>query len=231
MKIFPYSSSGPAPFVDNGLPASSIDGLNSSHPVAPGACYGQFTYQSDTQESDIEVLTYDPITNVRYSNQPDFDPNTGDTVPGASSDVALPGGGNWTDWHDHRIDWYDGISRWYVDNQLVLEKTLNAPTKPSGFVLNLWSDGGEWSGNMTVGAQVIAGIEWIEMSFNTSGENSKRDSQLCNVGCNVDGVQRVGHPEINNTSTNSGTNGSGNMAVNSLFAATTAALWGVLLLA
>ncbi|KAK5952132.1 hypothetical protein OHC33_007019 [Knufia fluminis] len=166
-------------------------------PVAPGAVLGFFTYHSDTEESDLEILTYDPTTNIRYSNQPDEDTETGNTIPGASTDAVLPNNKVWTDWHDHRLDWFDGMSRWYIDDELALEKTKNVPTKPSGLILNLWSDGGEWSGNMTVGAEVIAGFEWVEMVFNISGTNpSKRDQAACNVGCNVDGVQEVGVPEV-----------------------------------
>lgn len=179
----------------------TFTGVNTSHPVAPGAVLGFFTFESNTQESDIEILTSDPITNIRFSNQPDYDAKTGNTVPGASSDIVLPNGAVWTDWHDYRLDWYDGVSRWYVDGEFVLEKTLNVPTEPSGLVLNLWSDGGEWSGNMSVGSEVVAGFEWIEMAFNISGGingPSKRHNhhQVCDVGCDIDGVQDIGFPVV-----------------------------------
>lgn len=177
----------------------TFGGVNTSHPVAPGAVLGFFTFESNTQESDIEILTSDPTTNIRFSNQPDWDSKTGNSVPGASSDVAMPNGIVWTDWHDYRLDWYHGVSRWYIDGELVLEKTINVPTKPSGLILNLWSDGGEWSGNMSVGAEVVAGFEWIEMAFNISGNingPSKRHTHqtVCDIGCNVDGVQDIGFP-------------------------------------
>lgn len=178
----------------------TFSGVNTSHPIAPGAVLGFFTFESNTQESDIEILTSDPTTNIRFSNQPDFDEKTGNTVPGASSDVLLPNGGVWTDWHDYRLDWYDGVSRWYIDGEFVLEKTLNVPTEPSGLILNLWSDGGEWSGNMSVGAEVVAGFEWIEVAFNISGSangpQKRHSQQLCHIGCNVDGVQDVGFPVV-----------------------------------
>ncbi|XPS71823.1 hypothetical protein M3J09_004000 [Ascochyta lentis] len=41
-----------------------------------GAVAGFFTYRNDTVESDIEILTRDPASQVRYSNQPTEDPNT-----------------------------------------------------------------------------------------------------------------------------------------------------------
>lgn len=187
----------------------SIPGVNASHPAAPGACVGLFTYKSDSQESDIEILTTDPIGHARYSNQPDFDPKTGNTVPGASTDAPLPPGIVWTDWHDHRIDWFDGVSRWYVDGILAVEKTLNVPTKPSGLVANLWSDGGQWTGNMSIGANVTIGIQWIESTFNVSGSNpsyKRHASASCKVGCSIDRVQTMGFPQVdfNNTVADAG---------------------------
>ncbi|KAJ9652808.1 hypothetical protein H2198_007938 [Neophaeococcomyces mojaviensis] len=181
-----------------------IEGVNASHPVAPGACFGFFTYRSDTQESDIEILTYDPVTDVRYSNQPDFNARTDEPVPGASTQSTMPDGKVWTDWHDHRIDWYNGISRWYVDGDLVLEKSLDAPTEPSALLINLWSDGGFWTGNMSVGSQVTAGLQWIEMAFNVSGVTKgpqhklgkRKRQKRCSIGCNIDGVQDIGTPIV-----------------------------------
>lgn len=196
--------------IPNGLPetlapianTSAVDnataGSNSTHPVDPGAVLGLFTYQSDVQESDIEILTLDPITHVRSSNQPDFNVKTG-PVDGASTDMTLPDGNIWTEWLDYRLDWFPQISRWYVNGQLQLEKSLNVPKKPSGLILNLWGDGGQWSGNMTVGGQVVAGIEWIEMVFNVSGSlkgSKQKDHTVCLVGCTVDGVKNIGFPEL-----------------------------------
>lgn len=197
MRVIPNFDNASSPFVDNGVSTANIPGINASHPVAPGGCLGFFTYHSDTEESDIEILTLDPLTDIRYSNQPDYDAQTGNTIPGASTDAVMPNNIIWTDWHDHRVDWFDGMSRWYVDDQLVLEKTFHVPTKPSSVVLNLWSDGGNWSGNMTVGSQIVAGVQWIEMAFNTSGKNPmKRDSGSCNIGCTIDNVTTTGSPEV-----------------------------------
>jgi hypothetical protein len=137
--------------------------------VSPGAVAGLFTYYSTHAESDIEILTRDPPSQIRYSNQPDYDPSTDTAITGASTKSTLPSPQKYTDWLDHRIDWLDGISRWYIDGDLVLEKQLNVPTQLSGLILNLWGDGGEWSGVMDVGAQALLAVEWIEMGFNISG--------------------------------------------------------------
>jgi len=75
----------------------------------------------------------------------------------------------WTEWHTHRIDWVAGKSSWYIDGELQLEKTYGVPTVPSYVVLNMWGDGGVWSGEMKVGAEARLEIQWMEMAFNTSG--------------------------------------------------------------
>lgn len=65
-------------------------GSASDHPVDMGAVAGLFSYYSATEESDIEISTRDPANRIRYSNQPDFSYKTGNTVPGASTDMAVP---------------------------------------------------------------------------------------------------------------------------------------------
>lgn len=88
-------------------------------------------------------------------------------MPQASLKVAqLP---SWRDWQDHRIDWLPHRSNWYLNNELRATNTYSVPRKPSGLVLNMWSDGGEWSGNMSVGGSAELQIQWIELVFNTSG--------------------------------------------------------------
>ncbi|RMZ76024.1 hypothetical protein DV738_g5149, partial [Chaetothyriales sp. CBS 135597] len=189
---------------------------NSTHPVAPGAVLGFFTFESNTEESDIEILTSDPIDRLRYSNQPDYDPKKGNSIAGASTDYLMQDGKVWTDWLVHRLDWFPGVSQWWIDDDMVLNKTIHVPKKPSGMILNLWSDGGQWSGNMSVGDQVVVGVEWIEMVFNISGGVNgpghrrslmdglwKRKSKSCQVGCWVDAPESTvpGQPAVafNNT--------------------------------
>lgn len=79
------------------------------------------------------------------------------------------------------------------------------PRKPSGVILNMWSDGGEWSGIMPVGGQAELQVQWVQVLFNTSGKNKrslgeewlgKRAEKGCKVICAVDGVNRTGWPEV-----------------------------------
>lgn len=177
----------------------------------PGAVAGLFLYQSDSCESDIEILTRDPSSRIRYSNQPSVDP-AGNVIAASSQDVALPGGMVWTGWNEHRVDWVAGRSAWFVNGVKVAGMEYGVPRWPSGLVVNLWGDGGVWSGGMGVGGEAGLEIQWVEMVFNTSGpvggtterrwwrdgggwRKERRGEGGCRVPCTVDGVRRVGWPE------------------------------------
>lgn len=131
-----------------------------------GACAGIFTYHSKNIESDIEILTSDPPYHIRYANQPDYDPIKNREIPGASTIADLPV--PWTEWTTHRLDWFPDFSRWYSDGELRDSRTYRVPSKPSMVVINLWSDGGFWTGDMLLGESVRIGIEWIELVYNVS---------------------------------------------------------------
>lgn len=174
-----------------------------------GAVAGFFTYIDDENETDIEILTNDATDVVRYTNQPSVD-KEGDEVPGASQKkTSLPA---WDEWQTHRIDWLDKDSYWYLNDKQVASSSYSIPRKPSYLVANMWSDGGSWSGNMTEGGSAEFQIQWIEITFNTSGPaqgskkpDDKRSIDLlekrkhhdnCKVVCKIDGVKELGTPEI-----------------------------------
>lgn len=171
-----------------------------------GAVAGFFTFFDDVNESDIEILTRDPKDKIRYTNQPSVD-REGNEIEAASTGPT--GLSRWDDWHMHRIDWLPKESYWYLDNKQVAANSYSVPRRPSFMVLNMWSDGGEWSGNMTEGGQAEFQIQWIEMTFNTSGpytgtkNNNKRSvdvlekrAKRCQNVCKIDGVKQIGTPEI-----------------------------------
>ncbi|BDD55119.1 hypothetical protein MPDQ_000614 [Monascus purpureus] len=150
--------------------------INKNYP--PGACAGIFTYNpaskaTNTDESDIEILTSDPPHRIHYANQPDYNPITDRPIPGASSVIDLPT--PWTSWAVHRLDWFPGFSAWYSDGRLQDMKTYCVPSKPSLVVLNLWSDGGNWTGDLRKGESVLMGVEWIEMAYNLSTRKTSVD--------------------------------------------------------
>ncbi|KAJ5893685.1 Endo-1-3(4)-beta-glucanase [Penicillium taxi] len=137
---------------------------------SPGACVGIFTYGAKNCESDIEILSSDPTNRVRYANQPDYDPGTDQMIPGSSTVAELPV--PWTSWATHRLDWQIDKSRWWVNNILQDTKTYQVPNLQSMLILNLWSDGGEWTGDMKIGDKIHLGIEYIELAYNQSSDGS-----------------------------------------------------------
>lgn len=171
-------------------PDPLIQRVASRLPPSIGACVGIFTFFSTTSESDIEILTSDPPNRVHYANQPDYDPIRNIVIPG--SQVAIDAPVPWTTWSTYRLDWLPGMSRWYVENQLQTSLAYGVPVDPSRLIINIWSDGGLWSGNLTVGDSVHLGIEWIEIAYNLAGEAPRP----CNTVCRIDDVVNPGIPEM-----------------------------------
>ncbi|KAI2891341.1 CAZyme family GH16 [Aspergillus niger] len=134
--------------------------------IPQGSCAGIFTYRSSICESDIEILTTEDSHTVHYANQPDYDPISDTLIPGASSIVNLTK--PWTSWTTHRLDWVADMSAWYADGQLQSKSNYSVPDRPSIVAMNLWSNGGNWSGDMKVGESVFMGIEWIELVYNVT---------------------------------------------------------------
>ncbi|KAK0387704.1 hypothetical protein NLU13_3949 [Sarocladium strictum] len=163
---------------------ASMRMLSRTHGSA-GACTSIFTYLGaenmlDVQEADIEILTKDPETRIRYTNQPAHYGN-GTLVHGAGHRVTLPDGKKWTEWLTHRMDWTPGLTTWFVDGREMRSQSFQAPVDPSRIVLNTWSDGGNWTGTMDQGGQAFQDIQWIEIAYNLAEEGS------CARVCSVNG--------------------------------------------
>jgi beta-glucanase (GH16 family) len=177
-----------------------------------GAVGGLFTFADNNDETDVEILTRLNTSTIYYSTQPSVD-GKGNVIPLGS--VAVGGLPDYNDWHEHRIDWLPGVTRWFVDGALARTSTYSAPKKPSGLVMNMWSNGGVWSGNMTVGSAAELHVQWVEVAFNTSGPRAgagsrsgpgtskrdldKRHSSGCKTVCALDAVTTPGFPEITYT--------------------------------
>lgn len=161
-----------------------------------GAVAGIFTYYNDTVESDIEILTQDSTSSVEYSNQPTLDAG-GDVIPGSNFNTSMEAGGGkstqWTDWNVYRLDWLPGRTAWYVNGEMAASTRVNVPADESAVVVNMWSDGGLWSGNMSVGNEAEFQIQWIEMVFNMPDADADASSRRGKgVVCSVD--EMVGTP-------------------------------------
>lgn len=183
----------------------------------PGAVTAMFTYRGSddaakVQEADIEILTRDPRTVIQYTNQPSDLPGKGE-IAEATRNATLPGGVAWSDWAVHRLDWTPERSVWYVDGREAASIAFQVPRDPSSVNFNAWSDGGSWSGNMTVGGEASLQIQWIEMLYNTTDVGKRsvgggatldrraKDHGPCKVVCSVDEGDSVGKAALLSNST------------------------------
>ena len=190
---------------------------------SPGACAGLFTYLSNddplkVQEADIEILTSGPRNVVQYTNQPSVD-KSGNALEQATINGSQSQ--DWSQWNVYRLDWMPKQSSWYVNGNSVANIKFQVPRDPAGLMVNMWSDGGSWTGNMTLHDEAYLQIQWIQLAYNTSGPYGgnaakKRDdeggfggplvkrkgSKGCKVVCGLDEqVNITGTPAllINNT--------------------------------
>jgi hypothetical protein len=75
---------------------------------AIGEVAGIFTYYNDTTESDVEILTRDPSTQVHFSNRPTTDPFTENPI---ARSKTLPTGRITPAWNVYRFDWIRGYTQ------------------------------------------------------------------------------------------------------------------------
>ncbi|OIW25448.1 concanavalin A-like lectin/glucanase [Coniochaeta ligniaria NRRL 30616] len=167
---------------------------------APGAVTAMFTYRPGpnnslalVQEADLEIRTVDPPNFVQYTNQPSWN-STGD-IPQATRNASLPSGRRWSDWAYYRLDWTPGSSTWYVNGQLVSTISFQAPRDPAQIMFNNWSDGGSWSGNMSINSQAYLQIQWIEMVYNNTDPQLVKSGKCINV-CTIDETSKIGVPAL-----------------------------------
>lgn len=185
---------------------------------APGAVTAMFTYRmpddaddvAEVQESDLEIRTLDPPDSVQYTNQPSYT-SMGLDVQDATRNVTIPEGRDWTNWAVYRMDWSPGKTTWYIDGGEVASISFQAPRDPSMLIFNSWSDGGSWTGNMSVGSEASLQIQWIELVYNTTGtpnkqtgnhrhmaaihereESDKREEGSCYNVCSIDQREETG---------------------------------------
>ena len=168
---------------------------------AAGAVAGIFLYHDDSNESDIEILTSDKTSVFRATNNPDVDPETGNQIPGASTIDNVPGingkgTGGYTQFNDYRLDWFPTRSDWYINGKLIESKSYGVPKTECNFMINMWSNGGIWSGNMTEDKSAYLDLQWLEMVYNTTSDDAGKG---CEKKCDVDGANSGGIKVIPNT--------------------------------
>ncbi|KAI0105233.1 concanavalin A-like lectin/glucanase domain-containing protein [Nemania sp. FL0031] len=144
---------------------------------ASGAVTALFTYGEpggNVQEADIEIRTSTGHNVIQYTNQPGSQPDATRAV-----NVATP----WTEWQELRYDWTPGSSDWYVDGAKVASIQTQTPTSPLSILMNVWSDGGVWSGVMDVGASAEMQVQWLDVTYNSTSQTA---ASACSNVCVVD---------------------------------------------
>lgn len=134
-----------------------------------GGVAGIFTYHNDTQESDIEVLTRDWDSSVHLTNQPTLDAED-QPVADSTFNRSMPWFKTVDQFSVYRLDWFPnlGVSAWYVDGDMLKSSEVNVPFESSTVMIDMWSNGGSWSGDMPIFGEAKLEIQWIEMVFNAS---------------------------------------------------------------
>ncbi|KAG9831372.1 concanavalin A-like lectin/glucanase, partial [Aureobasidium melanogenum] len=124
----------------------------------PGTTNAFIFYANDTQEVDFAFLTSD-ISKAWLTNE-----QTSYGSPYSTYSVAAPADAN-TAWHEYRLDWLPGASKFYIDGVLVQTITDNVPTTPGSWIWNNWSNGNAWTQGPPLADSVLK-IRSIDAYFN-----------------------------------------------------------------
>ncbi len=157
---------------------------------SPGSVAGYFFYANDTQEIDIEVQSKMNDQTVHFGNQ-----------PSQNSDVYLPNSGVTSQMHDYRFDWVTNKTTFYIDGVPSADFTEDVPIVNGTISLNMWGNGGSFSGPEAPTTDNTMFIFKIALYFNTSSATDSASwSQACNAAstrpvCTVD----PGGLAVNNT--------------------------------
>ena len=124
---------------------------------------GFFTYHSDSQESDIEIIqpSAGAPKQIWFTDQ---------SLTGGKSTAAsysLPADAA-TTFHEYRLDWINGETKFFIDGQLKQTWNVNVPTAASAWHWNNWSNGDpKWSAGPPPVDSILS-ISKITMYFNTT---------------------------------------------------------------
>ncbi|KAL8717095.1 MAG: hypothetical protein Q9225_005630 [Loekoesia sp. 1 TL-2023] len=142
----------------------------------PGTCGSMFWYQSETQEIDVELLSYQdtrasistPVNLVLHAEGP-----SGKAEPQVP---FHPSGG----YHEYRFDYSPGKVSFYTDGQHVKDLVEGVPETPGRIMLNHWSNGDpNWSKGPPA-KDVYMTVAYVKAYFNTSSEGTQPRSQCGN---------------------------------------------------
>ncbi|KAJ3713906.1 concanavalin A-like lectin/glucanase domain-containing protein [Lentinula raphanica] len=158
--------------------------MRAAVPTVPGVVFGFFSYESDSQEQDIEFLSSDDKSHqhVQYTNQPGT--VNGEVDDDAYRDVDV-GSANFTTYGEHRFDWLKTATKYYYNSNLTATITKNVPTLPSEIVLNVWSNGDPGFSQGPPKSNAVATVEYIKLYFNSTSMDEQKFSQACSKAGHV----------------------------------------------
>lgn len=138
---------------------------------SPGSVAGFFFYANDTQEIDIEVQSKMNDQTIHFGNQ-----------PSQNSDIYLPNSGVTSQIHEYRFDWVTSKTSFYADGVPSAEFTEDVPMVNGTISLNMWGNGGSFSGPEAPTTNNTMFISKIALYFNTSSTTDSRDwLSACNA--------------------------------------------------
>lgn len=133
---------------------------------SPGSVAGFFFYANDTQEIDIEIQSKMNNQTVHLGNQPT-----------QSTDIYLPNSGQVTEMHDYRFDWLKNETKFYLDSVPAGGFSKDTPVTNGTISLNMWGNGGTFSGPATPTTDNIMSISKIALYFNSSSSAANKEWQ------------------------------------------------------
>ncbi|KLJ07881.1 hypothetical protein EMPG_16663 [Blastomyces silverae] len=138
-----------------------------------------FGGQDDENEIDIEILSREFKSGwfpVHYTTHPALDEN-GQVISNATKVIPLRDNDYMNSFQRHRFDWTPKELRFYQNSTQVHSNALRIPHAPGHAYLNIWADGGPWSGAPST-TDVFLTIKLIAIYHNTSASDQGLDREF-----------------------------------------------------
>ncbi|OJD17638.1 hypothetical protein AJ78_02288 [Emergomyces pasteurianus Ep9510] len=144
-----------------------------------GSCGAFFWYRDDENEIDIEILSREFKTDwfpVHYTTHPALDEH-GQVISNATKVIPLRDDDILNSFQRHRFDWTRDELRFYQNSTQVHSNALRIPYAPGHAYLNVWADGGPWSGAPST-TDVFLTVKLIAIYHNTSASDRGLDKEF-----------------------------------------------------
>lgn len=151
----------------------------------PGTCGAFFWFRNDSQEIDLEYLSWQQSPNATSNKeyhplnlvvQSPASAAVGYNAAGTADFITQPLPFTLSEgFHEYRFDWtHDKIS-FYADGEWLADMTDTIPTAPGKLFLNHWSNGDPgWSGGPPKQDAVMI-VSYVKAYFNTTNADQQED--------------------------------------------------------